>query len=90
MEKVWRIMRWYGDSPATDAPEMPGHLSEQEVSVILQRLVCRNLSEDDIIKASLRKNDTGYSPFLERTGRSVPISIGDNPHYTAELIEIHT
>ncbi len=86
MVKVWKIKGWDGNSVVFER-EMLGNLSEKEISATLQRLVARNLSNDEVIDASRRKNDPNYSALFERIGSGYPISYGLDPHYTAELAE---
>lgn len=84
MAKKWHIVR-YDSTTETGTWDLPGHLSEGEMETILQRLVCSDLTAKEIISASLRKNDAGYSSLLERIGCEIEISFGNNPHYTAKL-----
>lgn len=84
MAKIWKIKRWEGSDPTT-VGELPGHLTKSEIATVLQRLLCRGLTEDEILRASRRRRDKSYSPLLERVGRGSPISYGTNPHYTAEI-----
>ena len=63
---------------------MPGNLSSSEVKAILQRLVCRDLTIDEILSASRRKNDKNRTTLLDQVGSGLPISYGENPHYNAE------
>ncbi|MDP2620299.1 MAG: hypothetical protein Q8P46_08990 [Hyphomicrobiales bacterium] len=86
MVKVWRV-QGFNSSEKIFERDMPGDLSEAEISTVLQRLVCRHLSPDEIIRASLRKGDPDYIVHLERMGTGRPIEFGYDPHYTAELKE---
>ena len=86
MVKVWKIKGWDGNSVVFER-EMLGNLSETEISTTLQRLVARNLSNEEVIDASRRKNDPYYSALFERIGSGYPISYGLGPHYTAELAD---
>ena len=86
MARAWHIKGWEGGRTVF-AQFVPGHLSEQEVSVILQRLACRQLSETEIVRSSLRRNDPDYAPLLERVGHGMPITYGQGIYYTAELSE---
>ena len=65
--------------------DVPGNMSEAEIEKILQRLVARHLSPDEIVDPCLRKNAPNRSPLLERIGRGAPIHYGQNPYYTATL-----
>ena len=84
MKATWLIKRWHGIDRPEIVGELPGHLSEAEVSTALQRLVCRNLSEAEIFSASLRRGSKARSAVLDRVGMRFPIMHGENPHYTAE------
>ncbi len=84
MAKVWLITGSDGDQ-TTFKGEMPGQMSESEVSTALERLAARHLSEDEIISASLRKRTPGYRPLLEPIGTGRPISYGHGVNYTADF-----
>jgi len=84
MAKVWKIRGWDGDKLIFER-EVAGNLSEPEVSTMLQRLACRHLSDAEIIRASLRKNDPDYAGLLERVGTRNPICYGHSLQFTAEL-----
>lgn len=86
MTKTWRIKGWDSTTLIVDR-QMPGYLSEKEIATTLQRLVSRHLSDEDIIDASLRRGDSRYRPLLERVGGGAPIAYGENPHYTADLVD---
>jgi len=87
MPKSWRITAWDGLAP-TRTFDVPGYLSEPEIEAVLQRLVSRNLTEDEVIHSSLRKNDADYASHLERVGRGFPVAYGHgNLHYTGEIVE---
>ena len=82
MAKKWLITKFDGTSH-TLLGSTHGDLSEPEVLTILQRLACLDLSPSEIISASLRVSDETYVTLLERVGTGNPISVGENPHYTA-------
>jgi hypothetical protein len=54
MKGYWRIER-LDRLDVTYERFVPGNLSEDEVTAIIQRLACKHLSEDEIIGASLRR-----------------------------------
>ena len=61
-------------------------LSESEMIVLLQRLACRHLSEDEIVDASVRKSAKRHNPIpltieRESTRERFSMSIGHNPYY---------
>jgi hypothetical protein len=80
---AWRITELDSNEPKAEY-ELPDYMTENEIEAILQRLVCRNLSADEILSASRRKNDPRRSTLLDRIGSGRPIQYGDNPFYTAE------
>jgi hypothetical protein len=87
MTPMWEI-KGYDSSKEIFADEVPGTMSVDEVTEILQRLVCRELAPDKIVSASVRKNYKRYAPLLEvnvdRTAEmGTNITAGQNPHYVA-------
>lgn len=86
MGKTWRITKWDGDT-LKGSWDLPAHISNPEMETILQRLVCQSLSEDEIISASLRRNDRGHSVLLERIGTGKPLLFGHLPQYSAEIVD---
>ena len=87
MTAMWEI-KGYDSSKEIFADEVPGSMSVDEVSAILERLVCRDLTPHDIVSASVRKNYKRYAALLEVNidrfaEKGTNITAGDNPHYTA-------
>jgi hypothetical protein len=62
---------------------LPGHLSEPEIIITLQRLASKHLTEREIVNSSRRKNDPSRNSLLDRIGSGNPILVGGNPHYSA-------
>lgn len=83
MAHCWKIKGWDGNAILFER-DIPGHLTEFEVVALLQRLAARDLSANEVICGSLRRNDREYAPFFERVGTGMPLSYGENPHYTAK------
>ena len=80
----WMIKEWDGNDVKAQY-ELPGHMSEQEIETALQRLVCRDLSVNEILAASRRRNDPMRIGLLDRVGQGRLIDYGrSNLHYTAE------
>ena len=79
---VWHIEGWDSTKLIFER-DVPGNMYEPEIERILQRLVARHLTPDEIVDASLRKNARNWSPLLERIGRGTPIHFGQNPYYIA-------
>ena len=84
MARTW-IIKKYDGNRLLDEWSATGALSEQEIHKMLQRLVSRNLSDEEVIDASLRNNDPKHARHLERIGRGKPIQYGEGIYYTAEL-----
>jgi hypothetical protein len=87
MTPMWEI-KGYDSSKEMFADEVPGTMSVDEVSAILERLVCRDLSPHEIVSASVRKNYKRYAPLLEvhidrMAEKGTNITAGENPHYVA-------
>ena len=88
-KKFWRIVGYDSTSKIFERRLPFGVLSETEVERLLQRLVCRHLTSDEITDGSLRRSNPAYRPLLElrreRSGK-FSISAGDNPHYIVSLV----
>jgi hypothetical protein len=87
MTPMWEI-KGYDSAREIFADEVPGSMSVDEVSAILERLVCRDLTPDKIVSASVRKNYKRYVPLLEvhidrMAEKGTNITAGENPHYVA-------
>jgi hypothetical protein len=87
MTPMWEI-KGYDSSKVIFADEVPGTMSVDEVSAILERLVCRDLTPDKIVSASVRRNYKRYAPLLEvhidrMAEKGTNITAGENPHYVA-------
>jgi hypothetical protein len=79
---VWHIEGWDSTKLIFER-DVPGNMSEGEIETILQRLVARHLTPDEIVDASLRKNAHNRSSLLDRIGQGRPIHFGENPYYVA-------
>jgi hypothetical protein len=93
VKKVWRI-EGFDSTERIYERTLDIRISDKQMIGLLQRLVCRHLSEDEIVGSSLRRNQTGYLAHLEtRTdfalGRHY-IMAGDNPHYVASIIDLES
>ena len=84
MPRIWIIKKYDGDRLEQEW-SASGALSEPEIRTMLQRLVSRNLSDAEVIDASLRKNDPKFVEHLAPVGRGNPIHYGEGIYYTAEL-----
>jgi hypothetical protein len=87
MTPMWEI-KGYDSSKEILADEVPGSMSVDEVSAILERLMCRDLNPHQIVSASVRRNYKRYAPLLEvhidrMAEKGTIITAGENPHYVA-------
>jgi len=82
----WIVTKHEGGLEA-DEWELPGELREAEVEEIVRRLVCRSLSEDEIIHASLPEDHSGRYVLLDRSDEPTMIQIGRNPYFIARLVD---
>ncbi|MDW3225460.1 MAG: hypothetical protein R8G34_21645 [Paracoccaceae bacterium] len=67
-----------------------GCLSDKQAEAVLQRLASTDLTAEEVIESSLRKNCKNYRPLLEvqgKYGKSLTLSLGENPWYTARVEE---
>lgn len=80
----WTLIRHSGT--IEDAHwELPGDLEEPVVEEIVRRLVCRSLSEDDIIGSSLAQGDMKRYIPLDRNSDPNVIHMGESPYYVARF-----
>jgi len=82
--KKWVLVKHEGSLEA-DRWELPGHLEEYQVEEIVRRLVCRTLSEDDIVNSSLPEGDVKRYILLDRNEDPSVIHMGENPFFVATL-----
>jgi hypothetical protein len=90
--KFWKIEGYDGAQQIFEKTLPLSFCSEDQMIELLQRLAARNLTLDEIVRASLRPNSTEYAPLLEahRQARASPadrfsIVVGVNPHYVASI-----
>lgn len=80
----WVVSGWDGTKKILN-DEMPGNLSEKEISRLLQRLVSRDLTPKEICRASCRRNHRIYAPHLAiRIDTNGSVNVGVNPYYSAK------
>lgn len=84
-DSAWRI-RGYDSQELIFEYEMPGNMTEYEVCKLLERLVSRHLTDEEIASASLPRSDHRYRPLLERVGTGEPISYGLGVNYSAKRV----
>ena len=83
--KKWKILKYESDSAEVVVGRLPGNMTNTEVSEVLRRLVCKNLTEEEIILSSLRKGTVSRATFLDSIGNNNPLHFGENPYYMACL-----
>jgi len=84
----WRIEGFDGLDKIFET-EVPWHLlSEKQVEELLRRLVCRHLSDDEIVGASLNQKAKRSSLLDVRRSMQPPhvITCGASPHYLARIV----
>ncbi len=90
--RYWVIRGYDGSEPIFERRMPEGSLTEAEMKVVLQRLACRHLSDDEIVCASLRKKAAGYRADLEirqsHGGKYALMTTGSGNHYAATVEEL--
>jgi hypothetical protein len=86
---VWKIEGWDGTRRMFElvVPDVPARQDRSTIIRILKGLVCRDLSPQEIVEASIARNHKQYNALLE------PVSYADgsfqfghgNHHYIATL-----
>jgi hypothetical protein len=80
---VWKIEGWDSTRRIFEL-RAPGNLEPREVTRMLQRLACRDLSPQEIVSSSLRRNHKERANFLDPICRNGgTIHVGNNPYYVA-------
>lgn len=81
----WKIVEYDGAETVSETT-VSGQLSDREVETLLQRLVCRHLSFEEVVGSSLRKNAKGHRTHLDvRPASKSALMCGDGYHYTARF-----
>lgn len=78
----WKITS-YDSLDERETWTLPGTMSEQQVEVVLQRLVCSSLNQNEIMTSSFPVDSPRRTIHLDRVGSGRPMSFGCNPHFTA-------
>ncbi|MCW8842180.1 MAG: hypothetical protein OQK00_02070 [Rhodobacteraceae bacterium] len=82
---IWKIYKHDSDADSKLVGEMPGNMSQSEVAEVMKRLVCRQLSEEEIVTSSLRHGTKLRKPFLDSIGQETELHFGENPYFRASL-----
>ena len=80
----WKLTKYEG-AIETSTWELPADLDETQVEEVVRRLVCRSLSEDEVINSSLPDGDSKKYVLLDRNEDPAVIHMGKNPYYIAQL-----
>jgi hypothetical protein len=80
----WKLTK-FESAIETGTWELPAELDEAQVEEIVRRLVCRSLSEDEVINSSLPDGNSKKYVLLDRNEDPAVIHMGKNPYYIAEL-----
>jgi hypothetical protein len=82
---IWKISKHDSDNEGIFIGDLPGNMSETEISEVLKRLVCRQLSEEEILLSSLRQGAKLRRPLLDAIGSGAAQHFGENPYFLASL-----
>jgi hypothetical protein len=86
----WVVKGFDGTTQKTTHVFPASSWPEPWIVSLLQRLVCRHLSESDVVDASRTPRDQFYSSVLKEKrhkGKRAIIEVGENPYYVASLLE---
>ncbi|KQQ69844.1 hypothetical protein ASF70_21885 [Rhizobium sp. Leaf321] len=86
MMPTWKLTKYEG-AIETSQWELPAELNEAQVEEIVRRLVCCNLTEEEVINSSLPADSAKKYVLLDRNEDPTVIHIGKNPFYIAELVK---
>jgi hypothetical protein len=90
-KRYWKITGYDSAQTLFEKVLPLGCLSKGEMTTLLQRLAAADLTPDEIIGASLRKNSKSYVPLLEPHQEGSPparrfyISVGAARNYVASV-----
>lgn len=75
---AWRVKKWESGAEVAQW-DVSGRLGEQQICILLQRLVAKSLTEREVVEAT-----ESQSSLFERVGGGSPIVFGTDPYFTAE------
>ena len=92
-KRQWLVTGWESTQEIYRCMFPLSAFSERQMKSFLQRLACKHLSHEEIASASRkRKPGEEESPLLavsrDANSASFCMSVGINPHYTAQALEI--
>lgn len=83
---TWEIT-CYDSTEELWTKRVPVKVSEGQIITMLQRLVCMDLTADEIIGASLPARAKFRNRLLECVRYQTPISLGESPYYVAKVVD---
>ena len=87
-QKYWRVEGYNGTEKFLDVSEPVSHFTESQIEALLQRLVCRSLSEGEILTAS--KNKRKRTSLLEVSKQNsegrITFMCGSDPYFSAKTV----
>ena len=88
----WRVVGYDDVRPFYQKILPAMDLSDIQMILLLQRLVSRHLTDDEIVACSRKSGTVGYSPFLNpligsraNLAERFVISVGGKTHYKASI-----
>nr|WP_319948218.1 hypothetical protein [uncultured Shimia sp.] len=92
--RTWSVVGWNGTKKIYEQTFRHSEFSDKQMKLLLQRLLCRRMSEQEIVNATMRRRrGEGYGVLevqSERTSDRFIMSVGDTPHFTAVVLDINT
>lgn len=87
--QVWHIKGFDGTELVYETKVALHLFSDRQIEELLRRLVSRNLSEEEVVEASLNRKDRRTAVLEVSRSAQLPriISCGENPHYSARVVE---
>jgi len=85
----WIVQRFDGIKPLDRLTLPKSSWTEPRIISLLQRLLCRHLTVNDVVDASRTPRDRFYNSVLKEhrdtSGKRLTIAVGTDPHYVASL-----
>lgn len=92
--RAWSVVGWNGTKKIYEQTFRHSEFTDKQMKLLLQRLLCRQMSEQEIVNATMRRRKGEGHGVLEvqseRTSDRFIMSVGDTPHFTAVVLDIDT
>ena len=92
--RTWNVVGWSGTKKIFEQTFRHSEFSDKQMKLLLQRLLCRRMSDQEIVNATIRRRKGEGYGFLEvqseRTSDRFIMSVGDTPHFTAVILDVDT